>query len=145
MLRPPPAAIITGAATWVVMSIDRTLTAIIWSHSATLISRIGVLPKIPALLTRSQTPPSSVIASAIADRVASGSARSTVTPVAPSSAATSRTVGSMSRRASFEPSATRRSAIARPMPRAAPVTIVGAFAGRVTALADVSPDPEGWG
>jgi hypothetical protein len=89
--RPSPvdaAAIMARAATWVVSSIALTLTSNIRSHSSTVMSSSGAKRRMPALLTRTSTPPSESIACCVAARASAGSVRSAVIAVAPMDAAT---------------------------------------------------------
>ncbi len=118
-----PAAIIDFATTCVVTSIERTLTSNVASQSSTVISSSGAMRRMPALLTRMSTPPSRPMASSVAARVDSGSARSMVIACAPNSAARRpQSSPSRSMSTSCAPSRWKASAIAAPMPRAAPVT-----------------------
>ena len=77
----------------------------------------------PALLTRMSVGPRRRSASAIAAATAPASVTSMRRPMPPTASPASRAVrSSTSSAATFAPSAARRSAIARPMPRPAPVT-----------------------
>ena len=62
MIVPRPLGIIALAASWIVTSIARTLTAKVRSQSAGSISSSGAIFKMPALLTRISMPPSSSMA-----------------------------------------------------------------------------------
>ena len=56
---PPPAAIIPGSTARVIRNIERTLTACSQSHSATVVSRNGLMTMVPAWLKSTRAGPNS--------------------------------------------------------------------------------------
>src|SRR3954454_21754362 len=132
-MRPRRWANMAGASTWVVSSIERTLTSNMASQSSTLMSSRGTLAKMPALLTQMSHPPRAARACSPARRTSAGARRSTGRPSArsPIVAACSRTRAPWrSRSTRRAPSAAKRVAMAAPMPCAAPVTTTRASAKR---------------
>ena len=95
-------------------------------HSSAGYSSSGWLgPEMPALLTRMSGGPSRASVAASAAAIVAGSVTSQARSIAPaiSAAADLAAAASTSQIATRAPEAAKRSAIARPMPRAAPVTI----------------------
>src|SRR5260221_2375176 len=104
------------------------LTSSTWRQSAGARSQLLALPPVmPALLTRMSILPKRARVADTAASMLPSSVTSTPVPFTVSTAPTSAIVitkaaASRSHSATFAPEARRRSAIARPMPRAAPVT-----------------------
>src|SRR5688572_62 len=124
MIEPPPRARIRGTAYLMHSSVPRTLIAIVWSHAAMSMSAARATgPVTPALFTRMSGPPPAVSNCANSAATDDSSLTSAVTALAPISAATRESrVPSRPAITTCAPAATKRRAIAAPMPVPPPVT-----------------------
>ena len=120
MTPPSPREIMPRVTTWDTLMVAFKFTANVLSKSAGVASRNRLVWTTPALLTRQCTGPRASTAA----RVASQSVRSqaTVSTEGHSAFRVSRLVWLSDRAITWPPQATTRSAMARPIPRSAPVT-----------------------
>ena len=121
MIDPPPASRISGTARRQHKNMDRTLTAIVSSQSATSSSSIGpVGPETPTLLHNTSTPP---IATAASSKSCSTSVWSaTSAPVNPTPSGSPSPPPGRSATCTVAPAAQKASTMARPIPAAPAVT-----------------------
>ena len=129
-MRPQPFFFMPGSAARTVWNDDERLIARIASHLSGGKSSIGATCWMPALLTRTSTPPSSVVARFIIATIVSGfvmsaGSNSTLTRCSEARRERSRSISAASPkpfRMRFAPSCASRVAMPRPMPEVDPVT-----------------------
>src|ERR1035437_3035873 len=125
----PPDEGNSGAIAWLTSRGPRRLTAMTRSKQSAVMFSKAMSTSIPALFTRTSTVGSNAATCEASASIASGSARSATTDRAPEpsglgmdSAASARAAALQSTRITRAPRAWSCPAMARPMPRAAPVT-----------------------
>src|SRR6266403_333534 len=129
IIRPQPAASMSGRTACAAMNMLFRLTIIMRSQASSVISRNGTKPVMPALLTRMVTGPSSACARCTPASICAREDTSTRLAMARPPAATMSLAArcapasSISQTATAAPSRARRLLVARPRPDAAPVTI----------------------
>ena len=111
-------------------------TARTWSHWSSVIRQVMASRVIPAQLTRISTRSHRVVISSTARRQSSGRARSARRRVSP---ARSASAGAISRPMTWAPWSRKASAMALPMPLAAPVTTARLFL-RSMAISPFAPE-----
>ena len=124
-IRPEPWAIITRPAAWLVKKVPLRLSATVASKSSTLTSSAGVSGgPMPALLTRTSSRPkcSRVAATAVLDLLEVGDVHLQRQRADLLGQVGCPWLASRSPSATSAPASASATAIARPMPRAAPVT-----------------------
>lgn len=130
-IRPHPASIMSGSTAWVQWKTPFRLTLMIRCQASKLRSVKRLNPSTPAALTRMVIGPRSSLTAASASSTCVRSVTSAFCP-------NSESDGLRSRAATRYPSARSRSAMARPMPEAPPVT-TAVFTSRCGLTGAVSP------
>src|ERR1700722_8609327 len=129
MIRPQPAASMSGSTACATMNMLFKLTVIMRSQASSVISRNGTNPVMPALLTSMVTGPNSACACCTPASICAREDTSTRLATARPPAATMSSIvrrapaSSISHTATAAPSRARRLAVACPRPEPAPVTI----------------------
>src|SRR5829696_3780961 len=121
-MRPQPCSAISGAAARISRSGARTLSCHWRSQSSSVSNSSGRIHDVPALLTSTSIPPRRSTQAATIRSPASGFVTLAARISASFGAASASPSRSRATSSSRAPSAASRSAVARPMPRLAPVT-----------------------